>query len=122
MQWFLHKMLPYVVIVGVLVAVFLHHRHRVRCLNEHPRYTVGVTEEYFTTAAGDKEISYVFIIHGECVLGSHTRYQQFNRHSRYFVRFDSTNARNSELLSTPLVPDTLLNIPPGGWASLPVPH
>ncbi len=114
-------MLPYVVIVGVLVAVFLHHRHRVRCLNEHPRYTVGVTEEYFTTAAGDKEISYVFIIHGECVLGSHTRYQQFNRHSRYFVRFDSTNARNSELLSTPLVPDTLLNIPPGGWASLPVP-
>ena len=122
MQLFFHKVLPYLVITGVLVSVVLYNRHRVTSLIEHSRYTVGVTEEYFTTAAGDKEISYEFIIHGVRVLGSSTEHLRYNMNSRYFVRFDSTNVRNSELLSTPAVPDTLNVIPPEGWASLPVTH
>lgn len=50
--------------------------------------------------------------------GNHNK---FLPNRRYFVRFDSTNAKNSELLSKPEVPDTLVNVPPNGWQKLPVP-
>jgi len=61
-------------------------------------------------------------LNNESVLGGHTDYRAFKLNKRYFVRFDSTNARNSELLLSPSVPDTLVHIPPSGWSRLPVPH
>ncbi len=122
MKWFLNKVLPYVLIGGVLVSVYLWGEHNVRSRNEHSRYSVGVTTEYLTTAAGDKQITYEFWLNNTRVLGDHTDYRAFELNKRYFVRFDSTNAKNSELLKHPSVPDTMVHIPAGGWSALPVPN
>jgi hypothetical protein len=122
MKGFNYKVLPYLLMGAVLLSVFLWSEHDERSLNEHSRYSVGVTTEYYTTAAGDKKISFEFVLNNERVLGGHTDYTAFELNKRYFVRFDSANARNSELLRSPAVPDTLVAVPPGGWLRLPVPH
>jgi hypothetical protein len=107
----------------IIVAIVLLGRKRDSDrLDRFGKFTIATTTKYSIAASGDKYVSYEFKFHHELIHWSSRNYHDFDLNRRYFVRFDSTNARNSELLSTPLVPDTLLNIPPGGWASLPVPH
>ena len=122
MRKFLHNF-GWLFLWGLIVLLVFQWRKRDSDrLDRFGKYTIAMTTKYYRAASGDKYVSYEFKFHGDLIHRSSGDHLDFDLNRRYFVRFDSTNARNSELLSTPLVPDTLLNIPPGGWASLPVPH
>ncbi|MBK6342136.1 MAG: hypothetical protein IPF41_05985 [Flavobacteriales bacterium] len=105
---------------GVLVAVLMWRHLEVVGLAKYSKYTVARTTKYYRTADGARNVSFTFVYYGDQVHWSSGKYDEFELNRRYFVRFDSTDARNSELLSSPAVPDTLIVIPPGGWKELPV--
>lgn len=120
MRWFFHKVLPYLVMAGVIGAVVLWRDHDISSLSQHGKYSVAVTTHHWHTAAGDKMVAYEFDVLGVRRYGDSSFHLDFALGKRYFVRFDSTDASNSELLSSPAVPDTLISVPSEGWARLPV--
>ncbi|MCB9184038.1 MAG: hypothetical protein H6591_08970 [Flavobacteriales bacterium] len=122
MKWFWHKVMPYIVVASFFAAMYLWRSASIAGLKQHGMYTIGHTTGYWHTAAGAKKLSFEFDVDGVRCYNSSGNHHLFELHRRYFVRFDSTNAQNSELLKYPAVPDTLVHIPAGGWTSLPVQH
>ena len=122
MRWFYQNVLPYLVMAGVIGAVVLWRDYDLSSLSQHGKYSVAVTTHHWRTASGDKMVAYEFEVSGLRQYGSSSYHLDFDLGKRYFVRFDSTDVSNSELLSSPAVPDSLVHIPPGGWARLPVPQ
>lgn len=108
---------PVFVLICVLVIIEIY--SECNQLMTHPKYTVGITTEFYYSGHGIKNIRYTYQVNGK-VYEKGKRHRGAQLGKRYFVKFSSLTPRYNELFQDSPVPDTLQFIPPEGWDKIPV--
>ncbi|HKB43383.1 MAG TPA: hypothetical protein VKC90_03305 [Chitinophagaceae bacterium] len=92
--------------------------------NKYAKYTIGITNGSFNNVKGGRKIHYKYKIEGDEY--SERNYWPWLNNSvvttggRYFVKFDSTNASNAEMLFRCPVPENIQDAPKNGWNDKPI--
>ncbi|SRR6266496_3370647 len=92
--------------------------------NTYTKYTIGTTTGSYNNVKGHRYIHYRYFIHREKFSDSGDWPWLDNsvttRGGRYFVKLDSTNYSNVEILFRCPVPDYIHEAPDSGWNKLPI--
>ncbi len=107
----------YLALIVILFAVWRHYR-----INQDIRYTIATTTSRITTPRNNSQIQFSFLVNGKLFKGfgpDIDKYKIKYPNGRYYLKFPLKSPESNQVLWDRPVPDSVINVPEGGWEVLP---